>query len=497
MKEKNEKVVEETTQETKVDDKVEKLKIKKKSTIKKFSNDPDGVIKVNLDKPVKPEEKENETKEDNADDSGVVAESENAESTEKQEEIQPEAETQETPVLEEITEEATEEEVAEVEEKVDEAIAEAEATGKPIPENIQKLMDFMEETGGDINDYVKLNQDYSKLDDKNLLYEYYRQTKPHLNNEEINFLMEDSFSYDEEVDEEVEEIAEEAEEAIKENLETGKPLPENVQKLMDFMEETGGTLEDYVKINQDYSKLDDNSLLREYYRQTKKHLNEEEINFLMEDQFSYDEEEDEDRDIRRKKLALKEQVANAKSHLDGQKSKYYEEIKAGSKLTQEQQKAVDFFNRYNKESEENQKIAEASKSNFLKKTDQVFNNKFKGFEYNVGDKKYRFNVKDANGVKEAQSDINNFIKKFLNKNNLMEDATGYHKSLYTAMNADTIAKHFYEQGKADAMKDSVAKAKNVDMNPRQSHGEVKTNGMKFKVLSDDNSSNFKFKTNKK
>jgi len=405
MKEKNEKVVEETTQETKVDDKVEKLKIKKKSTIKKFSNDPDGVIKVNLDKPVKPEEKENETKEDNADDSGVVAESENAESTEKQEEIQPEAETQETPVLEEITEE--------------------------------------------------------------------------------------------EVEEKVEEIAEEAEEAIKENLKTGKPLPENVQKLMDFMEETGGTLEDYVKINQDYSKLDDNSLLREYYRQTKKHLNEEEINFLMEDQFSYDEEEDEDRDIRRKKLALKEQVANAKSHLDGQKSKYYEEIKAGSKLTQEQQKAVDFFNRYNKESEENQKIAEASKSNFLKKTDQVFNNKFKGFEYNVGDKKYRFNVKDANEVKEAQSDINNFIKKFLNKNNLMEDATGYHKSLYTAMNADTIAKHFYEQGKADAMKNSVAKAKNVDMNPRQSHGEVKTNGMKFKVLSDDNSSNFKFKTNKK
>jgi hypothetical protein len=405
MEEKNEKVVEETTQETKVDDKVEKLKIKKKSTIKKFSNDPDGVIKVNLDKPVKPEEKENETKEDNADDSGVVAESENAESTEKQEEIQPEAETQETPVLEEITEE--------------------------------------------------------------------------------------------EVEEKVEEIAEEAEEAIKENLETGKPLPENVQKLMDFMEETGGTLEDYVKINQDYSKLDDNSLLREYYRQTKKHLNEEEINFLMEDQFSYDEEEDEERDIRRKKLALKEQVASAKAHLDGQKSKYYEEIKAGSKLTQEQQKAVDFFNRYNKESEENQKIAEASKSNFLKKTDQVFNNKFKGFEYNVGDKKYRFNVKDANEVKEAQSDINNFIKKFLNKNNLMEDAAGYHKSLYTAMNADAIAKHFYDQGKADAMKDSVAKAKNVDMNPRQSHGEVKTSGMKFKVLSDDVSSNFKFKTNKK
>ena len=290
---------------------------------------------------------------------------------------------------------------------------------------------------------------------------------------------------DEQVEEQVEEIAEEASEAIKENLETGKPLPENVQKLMDFMEETGGTLEDYVKINQDYSKLDDNSLLREYYRQTKKHLNEEEINFLMEDQFSYDEDEDEERDIRRKKLALKEQVASAKAHLDGQKSKYYEEIKAGSKLTQEQQKAIDFFNRYNKESEENQKIVEEQTKNFLNKTNQVFNDKFKGFEYNVGEKKYRFNVKNTDDVKNTQLDVNNLFKKFLNKDNQMEDAAGYHKSLFTAMNADAIANHFYEQGKADAMKDSIAKAKNVDMSPRQSHGEVEASGMKFRILGDD------------
>ena len=261
---------------------------------------------------------------------------------------------------------------------------------------------------------------------------------------------------------------------------------------MDFMEETGGDLSDYVKLNQDYSNLDDQDLLYEYYKQTKPHLNQEEINFLMEDQFSYDEDADDDRDIRRKKLALKEQVANAKSHLDGQKSKYYEEIKAGSKLTQEQQKAVDFFNRYNKESEETKKQAEASKSNFLNKTQNVFNDKFKGFEYNVGDKKYRFNVNNANEVKEAQSDINNFVKKFLNEKNEMSDAKGYHKSLYTAMNADAVAKHFYEQGKADAMKNSVAKAKNVDMNPRQSHGTIEAGGMKVKVLGED-SSDFKFK----
>jgi len=294
------------------------------------------------------------------------------------------------------------------------------------------------------------------------------------------------------VQEQVEEIATEAQEAIQENLETGKPLPENIQKLVDFMEETGGDLSDYVKLNQDYSKLDDTSLLHEYYKQTKPHLDNEEINFLMEDTFSYDEDVDDDRDIRRKKLALKEQVASAKSHLDGQKSKYYEEIKMGSKLTSEQQKAVNFFNRYNKETEELNKSAELNRNSFVKKTNEVFNDKFKGFEYNVGDKNYRFNVKDVDKVKSEQSDINQFMTKFVNEDSTLKDPNGYHKALFTAGNPDAIAKHFYEQGKADAIKDSVAKAKNVDMNPRQSHGTIDTGGVKFKVVGD-NSSDFKFK----
>ena len=393
MEEKNENVVEETTQDT--TEQVDESKFMS-------ADDPD-VIKIDLDKPINQEE--NETKEDNADDSGVATEPENAEPTQEQKEIQPEAEAQEeTTVLEEVTEDNTEEQVAEVEEKVEEAIAEAEATGKPLPENIQKLIDFMEDTGGDINDYVKLNQDYSKLDDNDVVFEYYKQTKPHLTSDEINFLMEDTFKVDE--------------------------------------------------------------------------------------------EEDTDREIRRKKLAFKEQVASARSHLDRQKSRYYEEIKAGSKLTPEQQKAWDFFNRYNKESKEQQKTLEATKSNFLKKTNQVFNNKFKGFEYSVGDKKYRFNVKDVEKVKSSQDDIGKFIGKFLDENNQMSDAAGYHKALYTAMNADAIAKHFYEQGKADAMKTSVAKAKNVNMEPRQAHGEVNIGGTKVRVLGS-NSNDFKFKIKNK
>ena len=388
MEEKNESVAENVT----------KVNLSQGET-----NTEDNIIKVNLDKPPKP--KEDEIKEDNPDNKGVVAEPDNAEPTEKQEEVQPEEQAQEeTPVLEEIT--------------------------------------------------------------------------------------------DEEVKDEAEALAEDIIDAAIEKQEDGKPLPENLQKVVDFMEETGGTLEDYVSLNQDFTGKDDKTILREFYKQTKSHLDSDEIDFLIEEDFSYDEEIDEERDIKKKKIALKEQVASAKSHLDGQKSKYYEEIKAGSRLTPEAKKAMDFFNRYNKESEETQKIAKNNTDIFKLKTKEVFNDKFKGFEYSVGDKKYRFNVKNANEVKDSQSDINNFVKKFLNKNSQMSDAKGYHKSLFTAMNPDAIANHFYEQGKADAVKNSVAKSKNVNMDPRQSFSNDNTSGPKVRALSDD-SPNFKFKIKNK
>ena len=298
------------------------------------------------------------------------------------------------------------------------------------------------------------------------------------------------------VEEKIEETAKEVVEAVEEAKETGEPLPENIQKVVDFMNETGGSLDDYVKLNQDYSKLDDNQLLREYYKQTKSHLTDDEISFIMDDQFSVDEETDEERDIRRKKLALKEQVASAKTHLDGLKSKYYDEIKAGVKLTPEQKKAIDFFDRYNKEQDVSQKDHERKTSLFNKKTSEVFDQNFKGFEYKVGDKRYRFNVKDADKVKNNQSNISNFVKTFLNKDNEMNDAVGYHKSFFTAMNADAVANHFYEQGKADAIKDSIAKSKNVSMDPRQTHKTVEAGGLKVRAISGDDSSAFRVKIRK-
>ena len=299
------------------------------------------------------------------------------------------------------------------------------------------------------------------------------------------------------VETKTEELKDEVEQAVQESQDTAEPLPENIQKVVDFMNETGGTLEEYVRLNQDYASYDQNQLLKEYYKQTKPHLDDDEISFLMEDQFSFDEESDDERDIRRKKLALKEQVANAKSHLDGLKSKYYKEIKAGVKLTSDQQKAVDFFNRYNNEQDESQKVQDHQASIFKNETSKVFNQQFKGFEYKVGEKRYRFNVKDADKIKTDQSDISNFVKKFLNKNNEMSDAAGYHKSLFTAMNPDVVANHFYEQGKADAIKDSVAKAKNVSMDPRQTHKTVESGGMKVRAITGVDSNAFKVRFNKK
>ncbi len=290
---------------------------------------------------------------------------------------------------------------------------------------------------------------------------------------------------DEEVEEATEQLEEEVAEAIQESTKAGASLPENIQKVVDFMDETGGSLEDYVRLNTDYSSLNEDQLLREYYETKFSAYDREDIDFLLADKFSYDEELDDEREVRLKKLERKQALAEAKNHLDGLKSKYYDEIKMGSRLNPEQQKAVEFFNRYNRESEEAAKIAEQQTSRFKQESEKVFSDKFEGFDYSVGDKKYRFKVKDAGQVKETQGDINNFIKKFLNEKGEMRDAKGYHKSLFTAMNADQVAQHFYEQGKADAVKDSMARTKNVDMNPRGTHEKVTTqNGWTIRAVND-------------
>jgi hypothetical protein len=298
-----------------------------------------------------------------------------------------------------------------------------------------------------------------------------------------------------EVKEEVQELQEQVEEAVQTSQDTGIELPENIQKVVDFINETGGTLEDYVKINQDYSNIDDSTLLYQYYNQTKSHLTKDEIDFLIEDNFSIDEEIDEQRDIKRKKLAYKEEIAKAKSYLEGLKDQYYEEVKLGSKLTDDQQKAIEFFNTYNSEQSEQQKLEQRQVEHFNNESNKIFNEEFKGFEFNVGDKKYRFNVKDTQQVKDKQANILNVLDKYISEDNMLKDAKGYHKALFVADNADAVANHFYEQGKADAIKQLNAESKNINMDPRKT-GTVEAGGVKIRAISGDDSSKLKIKLRK-
>jgi hypothetical protein len=273
-----------------------------------------------------------------------------------------------------------------------------------------------------------------------------------------------------------------------------KQLPENIEKLVAFMEETGGTVEDYVRINADYSNVDNNTLLREYYKQTKPHLDSEEISFIMEDSFSYDEEVDEERDIRKKKLAYKEEIAKAKNFLESLKSKYYDEIKLRPGVTQEQQKAVDFFNRYNEE----QQAVQQQHTRFKSNTKNFFNQDFKGFDFNIGEKKFRYGVNNTSEVADTQSDLTNLIGKFLDNKGEVKDYKGYHKAIYAAQNVDTIANHFYEQGKADAVKDMMAKSKNISNEPRTtSTGDVFVNGLRVKAINGVDSSKLKVRIKNK
>ena len=282
------------------------------------------------------------------------------------------------------------------------------------------------------------------------------------------------------------------EEEVKQPKVVEKKLPENIEKLVAFMEETGGTIEDYTRLNADYSSIDDVTLLKEYYKKNKPYLDNSDVDLLLED-FIFDEEVDEEKDIRKKKLAFKEEVAKAKNFLEATKSKYYDEIKLRPGVTQEQQKAMDFFNRYNKEQEQ----AKQQHQMFRQNTEKLFNDDFKGFDISVGEKKYKYNIQNKDKVAENQSNITNLVKKFLDDKGNVKDVAGYHKAMYAAENVDRIASHFYEQGKADAVKDVVNKSKNLsDTKARSQQGEVFLNGFKVKAISGADATKLKIKTRK-
>tara|TARA_R110000824_G_scaffold191698_1_gene373466 strand:+ start:109 stop:1299 length:1191 start_codon:yes stop_codon:yes gene_type:complete len=369
-------------------------------------------------------------------------------------------------------------------------------TGEPIKVNMKEPLIDLEP---DVKKVVikKEDTDAVQTQETNDSDAIVEESKDSVNSEEV---VEEVRTSDEEVaspltvieDTEEEEKQPEATKEVEQAVQEQRVLPENIEKLVSFMEETGGTVEDYVRLNADYTNVDNQALIREYYKQTKPHLDSEDVSLLLED-FDYDEDIDEPKDIRKKKIAFKEEAAKAKDFLEGLKSKYYDEIKLRPGVTQDQQKATDFFNRYNEE----QEAVQAKHKDFISRTKNLLNNDFEGFDFKVSDKKFRYGIKNPTQVAEAQSDITNFIKTFLNDKNEIIDTKGYHKALYAARNADTIAQHFYEQGKADAVKDVMAKSKNISNEPRQTaSGDVFVNGLKVKSVSGLDSSKLKIKTKK-
>ena len=284
------------------------------------------------------------------------------------------------------------------------------------------------------------------------------------------------------------------EKAVAEAEISGTELPENIQKLVDFMNDTGGSLEDYVNLNRDYSKMNNTSLVYEYLKNTKPHLDNEDINFLMQKEFAYDEEAAEPSEIKAKQLAFKERLYEAQKFFNDSKDKYYADLKLRkqNEVPEEYKEAFEFYN----EAKGYEEKATKAKEVFETSSEKFFKNEFKGFDFKVGEKKYRFKVDNTEKVKTSQSSIENFIKPFLNKEGHMERVGDYHKALFTANNADKIANHFYEQGRADAIKETAAKSKNIDMSPRTDNSAIPQSDNKVRVVQSDSSDRLRIKWTK-
>ena len=344
----------------------------------------------------------------------------------------------------------------------------------------KKQEDAVQEPSAGVVDANKQTENVEKVEE--------RTSEPKL--EESTQESKEEVVIEETVKEEAKELQKEAQEAIRDEKVSGIQLPENIEKLVNFMSETGGTVEDYVTLNKDYSKYDDKLLVREYYKKTRPHLTDEEVNFVMEDNFSFDEEVDEERFVRKQKLAYKEEVAKAKNFLEQMKSKYYDEIKLRPSVTNEQKKAMDFFQRYNKE----QETLSQARNEFLTNTKNFFTNEFEGFNFEVGEKRFKYKINNPSAMVDAQSDVAKIIGKYTDEAGNITDMSGYHKALYAARNVDKLAEHFYEQGKADATRDIIAKSKNINQDPKPiDTGETLPNGWKIRAISGVDSSKLKIK----
>lgn len=279
--------------------------------------------------------------------------------------------------------------------------------------------------------------------------------------------------------------------------ESSNELPEDVASYLKYKQETGRGISDYIKLQEDIDSKNPDDLLREYLLQTQEGLDDEDIDIIMED-YSYDEELDDESEIKKIKLAKKREVAKAKSYFKEQKEKYRQPVEsAGTSISNEQEEKLQAYNEYMQQAKSYEEQAKARQEWFNKKVDEVFNPEFKGFEFNIKDSKMTFSPSDYSHLKKVHSDPNNFIKKFVNDDGLLEDAVGYHKALAVAMNLDKFAEFFFEQGMSHAADDMTRKIKNVNMSERKAPEATSKGGVQVKVINPDSGRGLKIRSRNK
>lgn len=273
-------------------------------------------------------------------------------------------------------------------------------------------------------------------------------------------------------------------------------MPEDVAAYYKYKKETGRGIDDFVKLNKDFDELSSDALLREYLSATEEGLDSEDIDMLMDD-YTFDEELDDEADIKKIKIARKKTIAKAKKYFNEQKEKYRVPLESSrSSISESDAKDLEAYKQYIESSKTYEEELQRRRDWFYKKTDNVFGSEFKGFEFTLDDKKVTYSPGDATELKKAQSDPNNFIGKFLNEDGLIEDAVGYHRALSIAMNPEKFAKFFYEQGKAEATDDVMRKTKNINMSERKAPEVTSKGGVQIKSLSNDSGRGLKIRSKK-
>jgi hypothetical protein len=265
--------------------------------------------------------------------------------------------------------------------------------------------------------------------------------------------------------------------------EANEPLPDDVSAYLKYKKETGRNIQDFYNLQKDYDSMDDNSVLANYYSNTEEGLDAIDIQDIIEDKFDFDEDIDEPKDIKKIKLAKKRELAKAKKFLNEQKDKYKIPLESsGDGLSADQQENLNAYKSYIDESKTTQEQNKKRYDYFLNKTNEVFNNEFKGFDFKVGENNFTYKPGTADEVKNVQKDIGNFINKYTDEKGLMSDAKGYHKALSVAMNPDKFAQYFYEQGVSNAVDNVTRKSKNINMDMRQAPQTVSKDGMKIRPV---------------